>query len=93
MLVALFIFTDCFIVQTGTESSESENSIFDAVENLESSLLMLTAPLNQFEEWMQWTIEGKLWMFPIDNEQGENRQNSGFHFIFVVFFLSMFCTT
>jgi hypothetical protein len=30
------------------------------------------APLNGFEEAIQYTNEGKLWNFPIDNEQGLN---------------------
>ncbi|THD19306.1 28S ribosomal protein S31 mitochondrial [Fasciola hepatica] len=63
-------------VQNSTETEKSTNPIFDAVENLESSLLMLTPPLNQFEEWMQWTVEGKLWRFPIDNEQDWDTENN-----------------
>ena len=27
-------------------------------------------PHNGFEEMIQWTKEGKLWTFPIDNEAG-----------------------
>lgn len=27
-------------------------------------------PTNAFEEMIRWTEEGKLWKFPIDNEQG-----------------------
>ena len=26
---------------------------------------------NAFEEMSQWTKQGKMWKFPIDNEQGE----------------------
>lgn len=29
------------------------------------------APRNYFEKMMYWTIEGKIWKFPIDNEQGK----------------------
>ena len=28
-------------------------------------------PRNAFEEWILWTEQGKLWKFPIDNEQGK----------------------
>jgi len=31
---------------------------------------MTLPPSNAFEEMIQWTEEGKLWTFPIDNEQG-----------------------
>lgn len=27
-------------------------------------------PKNAFQEMIEWTKEGKLWKFPIDNEQG-----------------------
>lgn len=29
-------------------------------------------PKNGFEEMIQWTKEGKLWKFPIDNEAGKH---------------------
>lgn len=32
--------------------------------------LTIVPPLNAFEEAIQLTNEGKLWHFPIDNEQG-----------------------
>ncbi|XP_006818205.1 small ribosomal subunit protein mS31-like [Saccoglossus kowalevskii] len=40
-----------------------------------------TSPIrNGFDEMIQWTKEGKLWRYPIDNEQGlEEEQNVGFH--------------
>ncbi|XP_055357780.1 28S ribosomal protein S31, mitochondrial-like [Paramacrobiotus metropolitanus] len=37
-------------------------------ESLQS--LMSLPPRNAFEEMVNWTKEGKLWNFPIDNEQG-----------------------
>ncbi|KAM4702175.1 small ribosomal subunit protein mS31 [Discoglossus pictus] len=37
-------------------------------------------PRNGFEEMIQWTKEGKLWTFPIDNEAGlEEEQKVEFH--------------
>ncbi|KAM4796994.1 small ribosomal subunit protein mS31 isoform 2-T2 [Rhinophrynus dorsalis] len=37
-------------------------------------------PRNGFEEMIQWTKEGKLWTFPIDNEAGlDEEQNVEFH--------------
>ena len=29
-------------------------------------------PSNHFQELMQWTRQGKVWTFPIDNEVGES---------------------
>ena len=29
-------------------------------------------PRNGFEEMIQWTREGKLWQYPINNETGES---------------------
>lgn len=28
-------------------------------------------PRNKFEEMIQWTKEGKMWQYPINNEDGE----------------------
>ncbi|KAF6029598.1 mRpS31 [Bugula neritina] len=33
-------------------------------------------PHNAFEEMIQWTEEGKLWKFPIDNEQGMDEEHN-----------------
>ncbi|KAG2456467.1 RT31 protein, partial [Polypterus senegalus] len=35
-------------------------------------------PRNGFEEMIQWTREGKLWQYPIDNEAGSYRHHSKF---------------
>ncbi|KAF5396227.1 Mitochondrial ribosomal protein S31 [Paragonimus heterotremus] len=43
--------------------------VFDVVNDLEACLRSSSSPYNQFEEWLQWTVEGKMWRFPIDNEQ------------------------
>lgn len=44
-------------------------------------------PRNGFEEMIQWTREGKLWQYPINNEAGEcctlNFQRRKIKFIFV----------
>jgi len=44
--------------------------LFDKLEAEDSEYLMSQPPSNAFEEMMRWTVEGKLWTFPIDNEQG-----------------------
>ncbi|CAH8572263.1 unnamed protein product [Schistosoma turkestanicum] len=62
------------------ESPASINPIFDAVENLEVSLLSCASPNNQFEEWLKWTVEKKMWSFPINNEQDwDSELNVPFH--------------
>ncbi|CAH8656529.1 unnamed protein product [Schistosoma rodhaini] len=56
------------------DSCNSLNLIFDAVENLEASLFSCALPNNQFEEWLKWTVEKKMWSFPINNEQDWNSE-------------------
>lgn len=38
--------------------------------NEEIKFTVTHPPKNYFEEMIQWTEQGKLWLFPIDNEQG-----------------------
>lgn len=40
-------------------------------EQHEFRLNMSYAPRNYFEKMAYWTEEGKIWKFPIDNEQGK----------------------
>lgn len=40
------------------------------LEQHELHLRMSMAPRNYFEKMAYWTEEGKVWHFPIDNEQG-----------------------
>ncbi|XP_058804302.1 small ribosomal subunit protein mS31 [Phymastichus coffea] len=43
---------------------------WNTLEKREIRLAELTVPQNVFQELIQWTNEGKIWHFPIDNEQG-----------------------
>jgi len=52
------------------EPTEPRSTLFDKLEAEESKRLMTLPPSNAFEEMIRWTEEGKLWTFPIDNEQG-----------------------
>lgn len=55
-------------------------SLFDLIEEEERQRLMTMPPNNAFEEMIRWTKEGKLWKFPIDNEQGlDDEAKVGFH--------------
>ncbi|KAH8863345.1 28S ribosomal protein S31 isoform 1 [Schistosoma japonicum] len=65
--VNLKIFTDKHVAHA--DSCNSLNPVFDTVENLEASILSCASPNNQFEEWLKWTVEKKMWSFPINNEQ------------------------
>lgn len=42
-----------------------------AMESREMRLATMTVPQNVFQELIEWTNEGKIWRFPIDNEQGK----------------------
>ncbi|XP_076374475.1 mitochondrial ribosomal protein S31 isoform X1 [Megalopta genalis] len=57
--------------------------------------LMKKYPENGFQEMIQWTEEGKLWKFPIDNEQGmDEEQNVHFsEHVFLERHLSGWCPT
>lgn len=43
---------------------------WNKLEQHELRLRMSMAPRNYFEKMAYWTEEGKVWHFPIDNEQG-----------------------
>ena len=49
---------------------ETRSTLFDKLEAEDTKQLMTLPPTNAFEEMIRWTEEGKLWTFPIDNEQG-----------------------
>ena len=49
----------------------------------ELSVISVPAPRNAIEEMVLWTKQGKLWHFPVDNEQGRNhytKNKNNFHF-------------
>ncbi|XP_051173205.1 28S ribosomal protein S31, mitochondrial [Leptopilina boulardi] len=52
------------------ESQVSELTTWSHLEKREFKLLECTPPTNYFQEMIQWTNEGKIWHFPIDNDQG-----------------------
>lgn len=66
--------------KTKDERGETRLTLFDKLEAEESKHLTSLPPSNAFEEMMHWTEEGKLWNFPIDNEQGlDEEAKVGFH--------------
>ncbi|XP_078036734.1 mitochondrial ribosomal protein S31 [Augochlora pura] len=58
-------------------------------------IIMNYWPENAFQEMIQWTEEGKLWKFPIDNEQGMDEERN-IHFsehVFLERHLTEWCPT
>ena len=52
------------------KSSTPELSTWVELEKKELETLKYHPPENYFQEMIQWTEQGKVWRFPIDNEQG-----------------------
>jgi small subunit ribosomal protein S31 len=51
-----------------------ESPVWTNYDNLELKLLFESPSTNGFDEMIKLTNEGKVWKFPIDNEQGKNFQ-------------------
>nr|SVE75707.1 EOG090X04UC [Daphnia hispanica] len=53
---------------------------WDMLYEKELELAVTHPPANGFQQMIQWTKQGKVWRFPIDNEQGlEEEAQVGFH--------------
>lgn len=55
-----------------TPSNVPELKTWKKLEENELKALTTYSPANIFQEMILWTEQGKLWKFPIDNEQGFN---------------------
>lgn len=53
------------------QTKEDTLKTWSKLEKHELRLRMSMAPRNYFEKMAYWTEEGKIWHFPIDNEQGK----------------------
>ncbi|KAM9319863.1 small ribosomal subunit protein mS31 [Gastrophryne carolinensis] len=63
-----------------TTVAESSPSLWDIELAKDVAAACEQPPKNGFEEMIQWTNEGKLWTFPINNEAGfDEEQNVEFH--------------
>lgn len=49
---------------------ENINATWQTLHERELRLAVTHPPTNYFQEMILWTEQGKLWKFPIDNEQG-----------------------
>lgn len=61
------------IFQHQTEKSEApatELTTWNYLHERDLRLVVTHPPANIFEQLIRWTDEGKIWRFPIDNEQG-----------------------
>lgn len=54
------------------DQSLTVSPIWDKYEQDELARISSIPPRNAFEEMIQWTNNGILWKFPIDNEQGSS---------------------
>lgn len=63
----LGIFTKDFVGTKGTELK-----MWSDLEEYELKIAASHPPRNYFEKMIQWTNQGKIWKFPIDNDQGED---------------------
>lgn len=55
----------------GVAQCDGTMKTWNKCESYELFLSSSFAPRNYFEKMIYWTIEGKVWQFPIDNEQGK----------------------
>lgn len=53
-----------------TSDAPPELTTWHRLEARELRLAVTHPPSNIFEEMIQWTEQGKLWHFPVNNEQG-----------------------
>lgn len=51
-------------------SAVSGLATWDMLYEKELELAVTHPPANGFQQMIQWTKQGKVWQFPIDNEQG-----------------------
>jgi small subunit ribosomal protein S31 len=66
--------------QSSLISRTNESFIWENYNQFELNQLFVPAPLNGFEEMIELTNEGKLWNFPIDNEQGVEENEADISF-------------
>lgn len=61
-------------------SAVSGLATWDMLYEKELELAVTHPPANGFQQMIQWTKQGKVWQFPIDNEQGlDEEAQVGFH--------------
>lgn len=67
------LFMKCIQFQfPDVHSDTTDNLYYQLLRERKENLLTNRLPYNGFEEMIKLTNEGKLWHYPIDNEQGTN---------------------
>ncbi|VDO07083.1 unnamed protein product [Rodentolepis nana] len=65
----LNLFDETSFQDYAVDESAYKNDVFNEINSLEASAYRAKSTHNHFEELIQWTLDGKLWKFPINNEQ------------------------
>lgn len=61
------------IFSDSSEFTEGEpNKTWQRLYKRDMRLAVTHPPANYFQQMILWTEQGKVWKFPIDNEQGSN---------------------
>ncbi|KAB7494832.1 28S ribosomal protein S31, mitochondrial [Armadillidium nasatum] len=84
---------DIFPKDFKPEGKESVLGLWDSLNEREMKFSVAQQPRNYFEEMINWTEEGKVWTFPVDNEIGleEEKSYSFADHIFLENHLSEWC--
>ncbi|XP_072939952.1 uncharacterized protein mRpS31 [Epargyreus clarus] len=83
------------IFQSKEENYGTKLDVWESLEQRELMLATLQPPANYFQKMALWTEQGKVWKFPINNEQGMEEENE-VHFsehIFLDTHLEGWCPT
>ncbi|KPI95103.1 28S ribosomal protein S31, mitochondrial [Papilio xuthus] len=83
------------IFKAKEENYGTKLDMWDRLNQRELDLATLQPPANYFQKMIQWTEQGKVWKFPINNEQGLEEENN-VHFsehIFLDVHLEGWCPT
>ncbi|XP_017891694.1 uncharacterized protein LOC108631951 [Ceratina calcarata] len=88
-------FSDIFVSEFKENPDTPALTVWNMCEQRELESMVKFYPRNALQEMINWTNEGKLWRFPIDNEQGmetEQRVHFSKH-VFLERHLSPWCPT
>ncbi|XP_014368746.2 28S ribosomal protein S31, mitochondrial [Papilio machaon] len=64
------------IFKAKEENYGTKLDMWDRLNQRELDLATLQQPANYFQKMIQWTEQGKVWKFPINNEQGLEDENN-----------------
>ncbi|XP_012276686.1 28S ribosomal protein S31, mitochondrial [Orussus abietinus] len=84
---------DIFTNDSVKNDKSPKLSTWEALQESELDLMVTHPPSNIFQEMILWTKQGKLWKFPIDNEQGMEEEHN-IHFsehVFMEYHLKDWC--